>query len=108
MHYGFFNIKSNAVAESFFKTLKYECPNRYNFKSYLQAYKIIEEYINWYNTVRMHSTLDYKSPAEFELKLKIINNQKVAKKIVPNLIGSPLFAIIMGSKTEDIHKKFFL
>ncbi len=72
------NCWDNAVAESFFKTLKYECTNRYNFKSYLQAYKIIEEYINWYNTVRMHSTLDYKSPAEFELKLKIINNQKVA------------------------------
>jgi len=26
----------------------------------------------------MHSALDYKSPAEFEIKLKIINNQKVA------------------------------
>ena len=72
------NCWDNAVAESFFKTLKYECTNRHNFKSYLQAYKIIEEYINWYNTVRMHSALDYKSPAEFELKLKIINNQKIA------------------------------
>jgi transposase InsO family protein len=40
------NCWDNAVAEIFFKTLKYECTNRYNFKSYLHAYKIIEEYIN--------------------------------------------------------------
>lgn len=72
------NCWDNAVAESFFKTLKYECTNRYDFKSYLHAYQIIEEYINWYNTLRMHSTLGYKSPAEFELKLKIKNNQKIA------------------------------
>ena len=72
------NCWDNAVAESFFKTLKYECTNRYNFKSYLYAYQIIEEYINWYNTLRMHSALGYKSPAEFELKLKIKNNQKPA------------------------------
>lgn len=72
------NCWDNAVAESFFKTLKYECTNRYNFKSYLVAYKVIEEYINWYNILRMHSALDYKSPAEFELELKINNNQKVA------------------------------
>ena len=55
--------------KSFFKTLKHECTNRYNFKSYLQAYTVIQEYINCYNTLRMHSALDYKSPAEFELKL---------------------------------------
>ena len=72
------NCWDNAVAESFFKTLKHECTNRYNFKSYMQAYQIIEQYINWYNTLRMHSTLGYKSPAEFELYLKIKNNQKVA------------------------------
>lgn len=72
------NCWDNAVAESFFKTLKYECTNRYNFKSFLQASKVIEEYINWYNNVRMHSALGYKSPAEFELQLKSKNNQKVA------------------------------
>jgi transposase InsO family protein len=72
------NCWDNAVAESFFKTLKYECTNRYNFKSYLQAYEVIQEYINCYNNLRMHSALDYKSPAEFELNLKIKNNKKVA------------------------------
>jgi len=41
------NCWDNAVAESFFKTLKYECTNRYQFKSFLQAYQIIDEYIQW-------------------------------------------------------------
>jgi len=65
------NCWDNAVAESFFKTLKYECTNRYCFKSYMHAYHIIEDYINWYNIERMHSALGYKSPAEFELNLKV-------------------------------------
>ena len=30
------------------------------------------------NRIIMHSALEYKSPAEFELNLKIKNNQKVA------------------------------
>lgn len=72
------NCWDNAVAESLFKTIKYECTNRYHFKSFLQAHGIIDNYINWYNNLRIHSALDYKSPAEKELELKINNNNKVA------------------------------
>lgn len=72
------NCWDNAVAESLFKTIKYECTNRYNFKSFLSAYQIINQYIKWYNNARIHSALDYKTPAEKELELRIINNQKVA------------------------------
>ena len=72
------NCWDNAVAESFFKTLKYECTNRYNFSSYLQAYTIIENYINWYNYERLHSSLDFKTPAEKELEIKINNMNKSA------------------------------
>ena len=31
------NCWDNAVAESFFKTLKYECTNRYKFNTFLQS-----------------------------------------------------------------------
>lgn len=72
------NCWDNAVAESLFKTIKYECTNRYNFKSNLHAYQIISQYINWYNNCRIHSAIDYKTPAEKELELRIINNQNVA------------------------------
>ena len=67
------NCWDNAVAESFFKTLKYECINRYCFKSILEAKTTINRYINWYNCNRLHSTLNYKTPAEIELEIKINN-----------------------------------
>ncbi len=72
------NCWDNAIAESFFKTLKYECTNRYRFKSILEAKTVINEYMNWYNYKRLHSALDYKTPAEKELEIKINNYIKVA------------------------------
>jgi putative transposase len=48
----------NAVAESFFKTLKVECVYQENYKTRKQAAISIFEYIEtWYNTGRIHSTL---------------------------------------------------
>jgi len=72
------NCWDNAVAESFFKTLKYECTNRFTFKSIMQAEIIIADYINWYNYERLHSSLDYKTPVEKELELRTKNHKKVA------------------------------
>ena len=63
------NCWDNAVAESFFKTIKNECLNRYKFSSHQQLYDCIDDYINWYNTIRLHSTLGYISPLEMEVKL---------------------------------------
>ena len=72
------NCWDNAVAESFFKTLKYECTNRYVFKSAFHAQRIIEKYIKWYNYERLHASLGYLTPAEMELKIRTKNNKKVA------------------------------
>ena len=72
------NCWDNAVAESFFKTLKYECTNRYNFKSILETKIIINDYMQWYNYKRIHSAIGYKTPAEKELEIKINNLKKVA------------------------------
>jgi len=68
----------NAVAESFFKTLKTELIYRNNFTSRKQAALAIFEYIEiWYNRKRLHSSLGYKSPEEFG-KLLSNNNQLAA------------------------------
>lgn len=60
------NCYDNAVAESFFGTLKAECATD-QFATHTLARTTIFEYIEvWYNRQRLHSTLGYLSPAEFE------------------------------------------
>ena len=62
------NCYDNACIESFFSTLKLECANTV-FESRLEAKTRIFEYIEvWYNRKRLHSTLGYLSPLEFELR----------------------------------------
>lgn len=62
------NCFDNAAMESFFSTLKTECANR-QFDTRAQARTAIFEYIEaWYNRQRLHSSLGYLSPAEFECK----------------------------------------
>jgi len=57
----------NAVAESFFHTLKVEFASRYRFKNREEAKMKIFEYIEmYYNTKRAHSTLGYLSPFDYE------------------------------------------
>ncbi len=60
------NCYDNAVMESFFATLKAECAPR-PFAGRAQARTAIFEYIEaWYNRQRLHSSLGYRSPLEFE------------------------------------------
>jgi len=64
------NCWDNAVAESFFKTIKYEWLYRFRFTSYNQLNESIKDYIHWYNNERLHSILGYLSPLEMEMKLR--------------------------------------
>ena len=57
----------NAVAESFFKTLKRELVKGRSYRTRDEAKQDIFKYIElYYNRVRMHSTLGYMSPVEYE------------------------------------------
>jgi transposase InsO family protein len=74
------NCWNNAVAESFFKTLKAECVYQNKFVNKQQAAVVVFEYIEtWrpplrYNKKRLHSVLGYVSLKEFE---ELSNMQKI-------------------------------
>jgi transposase InsO family protein len=61
------NCWDNAVVESFFHTLKTELVHHRCYRTREEAQREIFEWIEvFYNRVRRHSTLGYRSPAEFE------------------------------------------
>ena len=61
----------NAMAESVFSTLKAELPSRRRFTSQAEArmacFSTIE---GWYNPVRLHSGLGYRSPMTYEADMQ--------------------------------------
>lgn len=61
------NCWDNAVVESFFHTLKTELVHHRSYQTREEARQEIFEWIEvFYNRTRRHSTLGYRSPAEFE------------------------------------------
>lgn len=70
------NCWDNAVAESFFKSLKVEWVYKHDYGRRSEAELSIFQWIEtWYNRRRIHSTLGYKTIGEFETEM---SNQKVA------------------------------
>ena len=62
----------NAVAESFFATLRAELVDHERFPTRQAAIDAIADYIdNFYNVERRHSHLGYLSPIEFELRSRV-------------------------------------
>jgi putative transposase len=60
----------NAVVESFFATLKTELIHRQGWATRAAVQHAVFRYIEgWYNPHRLHSALDYRSPAQFEATL---------------------------------------
>ena len=61
------NRYDNAVAESFFASLKKECVSRRHFATRTEAFDAINQYIEgFYNPRRLHSGLGYMSPINYE------------------------------------------
>ena len=61
------NSYDNAFAESFFKTLKYEEVYLNEYETFKEAEENIENFIEEvYNKKRLHSSIGYVPPAEFE------------------------------------------
>ena len=63
------NCYDNAFIESFWSTLKYELVYHHPFATRAEARTAIFDYIEtFYNPSRLHSSLDYQSPINFESK----------------------------------------
>lgn len=61
----------NAVSESFFSTMEHELLADADFRTRREAHLAIAEYIeSWYNVERLHSTLGYVSPMQYEEQLR--------------------------------------
>jgi transposase InsO family protein len=56
----------NAVAESFFASLKVELVDRAHYRTRAEARAAVFAWINWYNRFRLHSTNGYLSPLQWE------------------------------------------
>lgn len=59
----------NIFIERLWRTLKYEEVYIKQYESYEEAYDSLEKYIDNYNKIRPHSSLNYRTPAEVYLKL---------------------------------------
>jgi putative transposase len=55
----------NAHIESFHSILEDECYSRHEFKSFMEVYAVITEYMRYYNERRRHGSIKYMAPNKF-------------------------------------------
>ena len=68
------NCYDNAVAESFFSSLKNEVVHHRNYQTRDEARTEIFEYIElFYNRKRLHQSLDYQTPMKYESAIVLPN-----------------------------------
>jgi putative transposase len=85
------NCWDNAVAESFFKTIKVEELYHHKFKSIEQVYSVVFDYIDgWYNTLRIHSTLGGISPRQMA---------QILAALVYCFLGRDIISLLMVNYT---------
>jgi transposase InsO family protein len=57
----------NAVAEATFKIIKTEFIKGRHYENLEDLTRELDDYVHWFNHIRIHSTLGYLSPIEFKL-----------------------------------------
>ena len=80
----------NAMCESFFATLECELLNRRRFKTQIEARMAVFDFIEgWYNPHRRHSSLDYRSPIDYQRLYRGETNQAELSATAPRTAGPP-------------------
>ena len=64
------SLRIRAYIESFFKLLQTEVMERFEWNSFFQLQLLINQYIEFYNNDRIHSSIGYLSPNQFLIKHK--------------------------------------
>ena len=70
------NCWDNAPMESANGTVKVECVHGVHFKTRAEAARALIEYFGYYNTERIHSSLGYLTPSEFERRWRAENEPR--------------------------------
>jgi transposase InsO family protein len=65
------NCWDNAIVESFFSSLKAELVSTVTWTTHHEAGAAVASYIRFYNQQRLHSALDYRSPAQYESQFSV-------------------------------------
>ena len=65
------------LAESFFASIKGECLDQQSWPTRASARRAVVEYMGWFNGTRLHSSLGYLTPDEYEAKQP---NEKNSRK----------------------------
>lgn len=61
------NCWDNAPVESFFSSLKAELVSRVRWSTHAEAEAAVADYLRFYNHQRLHSSLGYRSPVQYEV-----------------------------------------
>ena len=72
------NCLDNACAETLFGSLKVERLHGQSFQTIREAKDEVIAWLLWYNRTRMHSTLGYVSPAQFEQRWNQVALERAA------------------------------
>lgn len=68
----------NAYIESFHSILEDECYSRNEFHTFMEAYKEVTAYLDYYNNRRRHGSIGYQAPEKYYHKHLDVKSDKVA------------------------------
>lgn len=61
----------NAVAEATYKIIKTEFAYNRRFEDFDELERELFDYVNWYNNIRIHGSLNYQTPVHYRLQLSL-------------------------------------
>ena len=85
----------NAVAESLYKIITTEFVRKRKYDNLDQLKTELFDYINWYNTKRIHGSLRYVSPVDYQLRVSMYNCPKKGCHIIISCLLNYTNTIVM-------------